>query len=190
MTYFIILASTTILIAFLTKIGVFYFLIKLFNRLVRFSTALKLILIYEAGSFVFCIIDPSRLLYSFPIGLRAVLYPAYLLISVVILFLLLHFLIRKFSLLSFKKTLVVFLIMFFIATTFISYFRTTLVHSMTRSFLPDIASELPILYEMIETFTFQGLTPSAKTIKIINTIDDSLLGGKFFRELRWLIMTI
>lgn len=190
MTYFIILQSITILLAFLIKIGVFYFSIKFFNRLVKFSTALKLILLYEAGFFVFWIIDPSRLLYFFPSGVRAVLYPAYLLVSIAVLFLFLYFLIRKFSLLNFKKTLVIFLIIFFIVTPFLSYSRAALVYSMIKSFFPDIASELPIFNKMIETFTIQALPPSAKAIKILNTIDDSLLGGKFFKELRWFIMTI
>jgi len=190
MTYFVILESATMLLSFLIKIGLFYLLIKFFNRLVKFSTVLKLILLYEAWSFVFWIIDPSRLLYSLPLGLQAVLYPVYLLVSVVVLFSFLYFLMRKFSLLNFKKTLAIFLIMFFIATPFISYFHTVLAHSMTKSFFPNIASELPILDEMIRTFTIQGLPPLAKAIKTLNTIDDALLGGKFFRELRWLIMAI
>jgi len=190
MTYFIILASVTILLAFLIKIGLFYLLIKFFNRLVKFSTALKLILIYQAGSFVFWIIDPSRLFYSFPIGLRAVLYPLYFLLSVVVLFLFLYFLMRKFSLLNLKKTLIVFSIMFFVATPFLSYSRATITYSMTKSFFPDVVSELPILNEMIKTLTFQSLPPSAKAIKTLDTIDGALLDGKFFKELRWLIMAI
>ncbi|MDI6591817.1 MAG: hypothetical protein QME61_02705 [Patescibacteria group bacterium] len=189
MTYFIILESITIFLAFLVNIGVFYFLIKLFNRSVKFLTALKLILLYEAGFFFFWIIDPARLFYFFPLGLRAVLYPVYLLVSVVVLFLFLYFLMQKLSLLNFKKTLIVFLIIFFIITPFLSYCRAALAYSMTKSFFSDIASELSIFNEMIKTFTFQALPPSAKAIKILNIIDDSLLGGKFFKELRWFIIT-
>jgi hypothetical protein len=190
MAYFIILDSITILLAFLINIGIFYFLIKLFNRLVKFSTALKLILLYETGFFIFWIIDPSRLLYFFPSVLRAVLSPVYLLVSIVVLFFFLSFLMRKFSLLNFRKTLIVFLMMFFIVTPFLSYYRAALAYSMTKSFFPYIASELPILNEMIRTLTFPALPPSAKAIKILNTIDDSLLGGKFFKELRRFVMEI
>src|SRR3989344_7797501 len=111
MTYFIILESITILLAFLVKIGVFYFLIKLFNQSVKFSIALKLILLYEVGSFAFWIIDPFSLFHFFPPGLLAFLYAAYLLTSVVVLFLFLYFLMQRFSLLNFRKTLAIFTIM-------------------------------------------------------------------------------
>lgn len=182
MTHFVILESITILLAFLVNIGIFYLLIKLFDRSVKFLAVLKLILLYEAGFFAFWIVDPFRFLYSLLLELRVVLYPLYFIVPVVILFLFLYFLMRKFSLLNLKKTLVIFLIMFFMVTPFISYSRTMLTHSI-------IDLELSILYEMIEIFTFQGLSSPAKTIKIINTIDDSLLGGKFFRELRRFIIT-
>ena len=191
MTYFIILVSITILLAFLIKIGIFYLLINFLNRLVKFSTALKVILLYEVGSFLFWVLDLLSLRYFFPAQLWLFSYVLHLLVSTIILFLFLYFLMGKFSLLNFKKTLIIFLIMFFMVTPFISYSRGTLTYSMTKSFFPDVASELPILNEMIETFpAFQGLTPSAKTIKIINIIDDSLLGGKFFKELRRLIFTL
>ncbi|MCH7828744.1 hypothetical protein IH982_02710 [Patescibacteria group bacterium] len=190
MTYFIILEAITILLAFLVNIGIFYLLIKLFNRLAKFSAVLKLIFLYEVGFFVFWLIDLSRLLLFFPLWLQAVLYPAYLLVSIMVLFLFLYFLMQKFSLLNFKKILIVFLIMFLIVTPFLSYYRAALTYSMTKSFFPDIVSELSLFNAMIKSLPFQSLPSPAKAIKILNTVDDSLLGGKFFKELRRLIITI
>ena len=77
-----------------------------------------------------------------------------------------------------------------LVTLFTSYSRTALVDSITKSLFPDAASELPIFKKMAQDLFFQNLPPQAKTTKILNTIDDSLLGGKFFRGLFQLFYTI
>jgi len=86
MAYFITLEVITILLAFLIRLAVFYFVIKIFNRIVTISRALKPILLYELGFFIFWIIDPFRLFHFFSYAPRALISPLYLLASVAILF--------------------------------------------------------------------------------------------------------
>ena len=118
MVYLIILSLTTFVLAFASKLLITYFFIKFFNREKSFWMIFKPILLYELGVFCLFIINPVSLIYLLtPIISRIFLFriphiflfPVYFLISAIILFLIFKFIMERFSLLDFKKSLLIFL---------------------------------------------------------------------------------
>jgi len=183
-TYFIVLEAVTIFLAFLVKLIAFYFLIKFFNRTIKFSTVLKPILLYEMGFLVFILISETILFY--PMHLFSSFLPAiivstlYFLIFVIIAFLIFHLAIRTFSIMSWKKSLVVFLLIFILITPAISSVRIKALSMTPVSFSADEISELNLSREYLP---FQSSPLPIKVVKIFDVLDNSILEGKFLKEL-------
>lgn len=186
MIYLIILALITFLLAFALKLLITYLFIKFFNRTNNFWSIFKPILLYELGVFCFFIINPGSLIYILtPIIPRIFLFPIYFLISIIILFLIFKFIMQKFSLLNFKKSLLVFLVMFIIITPIISYSKAKLEFNIEKK----IPIEWP--YRLGE---FQGpgvlKPPPVILLEKINRLNDIFLEKEFLRELRYFLITI
>lgn len=197
MLYITFLEAGTIILAFLIKLVAFYFLMKLFNKVVKFSTILKPVLLYELGVFLFFLIDPSfRLIYFFPLGIRNILlYPLCLLITVVILFLFFNFLMSKFSLFTWKKSLIVFLIMFFLITPLLSYSQAVVTNLVAKLpvFVDEVSELKSILYSLPPKAFLPIFLPMKFPIplplRILGAIKNGFLEEKFLTQLRMFIMT-
>lgn len=135
MAYIITLERVAFTIAFSIKELVTYFLIRRFSRTKEFWTILKPILFYEVAVFgFFVIINPVLSLLFSRVFFVHWFYLIYLLISVVILFLLFTFFMRKFLQLNFLKSLLIFFLVFFIITPVISFSKTTLEARLADNF--------------------------------------------------------
>jgi hypothetical protein len=192
MIYLIILSLITFLLAFAAKLLITYFLIKFFNRKNSFWSIFKPILLYEVGVFCFFIIKPASLIYVITIVIpRIFLFPLYFLISVVLLFLIFKFIMQKFSLLNFKKSLIVFLLMFLLITPALSFSRSTAEVKIAEK-LPISVAEQYNFQEMMQQFFFQSYTLKSSSQMIyekIYRLNDIFLEEELLRELRNFIIT-
>lgn len=189
MVYLIILNFITFLLAFSLKLLIAYFFIKFFNRTVNFWAILKPILLYELGVSCFFIISPTDLLNL--IIPHILLFPIVLLVQVSILFLFFRFIMRKFALLDFKKSLLIFFAMFLIVTPLLSFSRQIVE--------VEVAAKLPISFdsqynfqEMIQRFYFSPveLKSTSDTIyQKVNSLNEVFLEEEFLNKFRQFIMT-
>lgn len=190
MVYLIILTFFTFLLAFAVKLLITYFFIKFFNRTASFWVIFKPILLYELGVFCFFVINPVSLIYVLtPIIPRIFLLPIYLLTSVIILFFIFKFIMQKFSLLDFKKALLVFLAMFIIITPVISYFRGMLEFNIAKN-LP-VFEEWRVKQEMFQQFLFPvPKSPPEILLEKIDRLNEIFLEEEFLKGLRNFLITI
>ena len=188
MIYLILLTLISFLLAFAIKLFVTFLLIKLFNRTAIFWALLKPILLYELGALCFFIINPTGVLDV--IIPRLLLFPIIFLISVVALFLIFRFVMQKFSLLNFKKSLIIFLIMFFIITPVLSFGKDLIESKIVMRFAVFNSTEFS--YESIfSDFSSQRPKPLPELIlEKTGTLDSIFLEKKLLIELRNYIMTI
>jgi len=190
MVYLIILSFIAFLLAFALKLLITYFFIKFFNREKSFRVIFKPILLYELGVFVFFFIDPFSLIYLLsPIISRNFLPPIYFLFFIIALFPIFKFIMKKFSLLDFKKSVLVFFATFVIITPFIFYSKTM--------FEVKIVERLPIFeewsykQEMFQLFSEPRLkSPSEILLEKIGRLNDIFLEGWWLKDLREFIITI
>jgi len=189
MAYLILLTFFTFLLAFAVKLLITYFFIKFFNRTAGFWAIFKPILLYELGVFCFFFINPVSLIYLLtPIIPRVFLFPVYLLISVVILFLIFKFVMQKFSLLNLKKSLLIFFVMFLIITPIISYSRTMLEFNIGKN-LP-VYKEMVSIQEIFQQKLFQSIkSPAGIILDKVNKLNDIFLGDEFLKGLRNFLIT-
>ena len=158
MTYLIILSFALFLIAFAIDLIITFLLIKFFNRTAGFWTIFKPILFYQIGVFCFYFIKPTNLIYILdPIIPRRFLLPLVLLATVIILFLIFKLIMQKFSLLNFKKSLIVFFLMFLVITPAISFSRS-IVEVKIAEKLPISVVEQYNFKEMMQQIFFQSYT--------------------------------
>jgi len=181
MTYLVILEAITVLLAFFVKLVAFYFLIKLFNQTVKFLTTVKSILLYELGTLIFILIIPrfsNFQLFNSPLYLFFGLL--YFLFFIAVLFFIFYFIMRKLSLLSLKKSLIVFLVIFLIITPLILFSQT----KISNLIFTETSAELIPLYDFaMGQISFQDLPPVLKILHLLNFPKDSLLENKFLHEL-------
>ena len=192
MVYLIIFTLITFILALALKLLITYFFIKLFNKEKSFWLIFKPILLYELGVFCFFIIDPVSLIYLIPWTIipHVFLFPVYFLTSIIILFLIFKLIMQKFSLLDFKKALLVFLIMFIIITPFISYSKVTAELKM--------AERLSIFEEWGHEEAFPSLlfpeprlkSPSEILLEKTDRLNDIFLQGELLKGLRSFLITI
>lgn len=187
MIYLIFLEAITIILAFFIKLVAFYFLIKIFNRTVKFSKILKPILLYESAVLLFILIIPEVL--SYPLRLLSVYLSIiasllFLLIIIAGAFFIFYFIMHKFSVLNWKKSLIVFLLMFIIITPVICLSRVSLITK-----LPISSDETSKLYLLDQPTLFHYLPLSIKALKILRKLDESILEGKFLKEMRIFLIT-
>jgi len=136
MIYLFVLEIFLILIVFSLKLGIVYFLVKLFNRAVTFSKLFKVILLFEFGVLVFYFLISSFL----PIGsfIPILIFP-------IVLGALFVLLMQKFSLLSWKKALGVLIVFFIVVTPFVSLLSQSAGDSISEIpvFKREISKVLP-----------------------------------------------
>ena len=114
----ITLAILTLVATFIIKVPVFYFLIKLLNKKIEFLTSLKGLLFFEVLYFLFVCIYFKPMYSSLWLAILS-------LIGVILasggLFLLVNHFVK---IVNWKKSIILFILMFLIATPLISYFVT------------------------------------------------------------------
>lgn len=188
MIYLILLIFVFFLLAFAIKLFATFLLIKLFNRTAIFWIILKPILLYELGAICFFIINPTGVLDL--IIPRLLLSPIVFLISVIALFFIFRFIMQKFSLLNFKKSLIIFLMIFFIITPVLSFGKDLIESKIVMKFA--VFNSIEFSYESIfSDFLSQGPKSLPELIlEKIGTLDGIFLQEKLLNELRNYIMTI
>lgn len=194
MIYLIILSFIIFLLAFAVKLLITYFFIKFFNRTNSFWSIFKPILLYELAVFSLFIIDPISLIYILtPIISSHFLLPIYILILVIILFYMFKIIMRKFSLLNLKKSLLIFFVMFLIITPIILYSQTILNFNLAKN-LPayEKLNYTPEMFlQTIQQPLFQPIrSPSEIVLKKIDRLNDIFLEGEFLKGLNKFIITI
>ena len=118
--YLTFLEAITIVLTLFIGIIIFYFLIKIFNKTVKFLTVLKAILLYELCAIIIYSIYPAPI---FP-SLKFLVLK--LIILGVVLFLTFYFITRKHFLINWKKSLALFFLISFILFPLLDYFRVNL----------------------------------------------------------------
>ena len=189
MIYLIILTFVFFLIAFATKLLITYSLVKFFNKSKNFWLIFKPILLYELGVFCFFIIDPFSLIH---LMVRHAVSPLFLFIlyflnSFIVLFFIFKIIMQKFSLLDFKKSLLVFFMMFLIVTPIISFSKGVIKYNIIER-LPVYDEEFLFwehFYSSRKQVSFSGVL-----LEKIIRLNDIFLSEKFLKELRRSLMTI
>ena len=118
--YLTFLEAITIVLTLFIGIIIFYFLIKIFNKTVKFLTVLKAILLYELCAIVAYSIYPAPIFQSLKFSVLM------LIILGVVLFLTFYFITRKHFLINWKKSLALFFLISFILFPLLDYFRVNL----------------------------------------------------------------
>ena len=148
---------------------------------------------YELGVFCFFVINPASLIYILTLAIPHIfLFPLYFLISFIIAFLIFKFIMQKFSLLDFKKSLIIFLLMFLLITPAISFSRS-IVELKIAEKLPISIAEQYNFQEMMQQFFFQSYalkSPSQIIYEKAYRLNAIFLEEEFLRELRNFIITI
>lgn len=129
------LAIVALIVTFIIKVPVFYFLTRLFNRQIKFLTSLKGLLLFEVLYFIFVCVYFRPIYSSMGLAILA-------LIGVILvpggLFVLVNHLIK---ITSWKKSILLFILMFVIATPLISYLVTKATVNIVPSddiLMPDL----------------------------------------------------
>jgi|AntAceMinimDraft_18_1070375.scaffolds.fasta_scaffold94195_3 hypothetical protein len=121
----ILLASIALILTFAIKIPVFYLLTKIFNKEVKFLTSLKALISFEVLYFIFACIYFSPIYSS---SWRSILLSIGMILIPGGLFLLTN---RVIKLTNWKKAMILFILMFLIATPIIVYFTNIVVGNIT-----------------------------------------------------------
>jgi len=177
MTYLIILLIITLIIFYLIKLGILYFLIKFFKKEANLFLILKAILLYELIAFIFLFIDPIKSIYSARLVVGPiVLFPIYLSVVLIFLFLVFKFIMEKFSLLDFKKCLIIFLLMFIIITPILGYLKAIISENLAKKLSLDVALERVSngFFMRNQYMHFGPLPPDIALVKLISEIDGAL----------------
>jgi len=192
MAYLIILSFITFLLAFAGKLLITYFFIKFFNREKSFLMIFKPILLYELGVFCFFIINPVSLIYLLTsIIPHILLFHVYFLISIIILFLIFKFIMQKFLLLDFKKSLLIFFVVFFIITPLLSFFQVMLEYNISEKLsVFEMWSYLQERERFQQFLSLELKHPSVILFEAVRRLNDIFLGGEFWKGLRNFLITI
>ncbi|MBU3934828.1 hypothetical protein KKC00_02620 [Patescibacteria group bacterium] len=148
-------------------------MIKYFNKTVNFITIFKPILFYELGIFCFFFINPIALVHLF----KAIIPYRFLslielLIIVGVSFFIFNFVMQKFSLLNFKKALIVFFVMFLIVTPIVLYVTQQIA-------IRYVVEKFPVFsYDQPPSQTF-----SQVLLTKIDGLNDIFLEGEFMSKL-------
>jgi len=142
--YLTFLETSTTLLALFLGIVIFYGLVKVFNKTVKFLTVLKFVLLYEI-----CAVLIYSIIYPDPHLLQSLKFSIIKLLSLsIILFLLFYFVTRKHFLIGWKKSLAIFLLMTFIVFPLISYFKLKIEVKLIE--LPIFAKETAKINEYFQ----------------------------------------
>lgn len=171
MTNFIIISVVTLILVFIAKLGIFFVLSKKLNQKAKFSNVFKTFLIYEILAFLFVLIylGMNNFLFIDASILRILLF---IIVSYLIFFAATYFT----KLFSWKKGLLVFVLMFFIITPLLSGTIGRGILIVTKPNLEDVSSDF-----------FSNLPLS---LKIMDRISKSLSGGLISRYYMSIIISL
>ena len=174
------------LLAFSINLLITYFLIKFFNQAKSFWSIFRPILLYEFGIFCFFTIKIDPVLLNYYLG-PFLLFSLYLLISIIGPFFIFQYIMQKFSLLDFKKSLLIFLLMFFIITPFCLFSQTVLEFSIVKN-LPDFGIWQHYEIERLSQQTF--FNPLSEILlEKIDRLNNIFLESGILRELHYYFIT-
>lgn len=143
-----ILSIITVAVLFFIKVFLFYLFFKLFNKKTKFFLVLRVILIYETVIFFIVLLYPKIIIFlANLLNIQRAGNIAFLLFDFlsfcILLFLIFGFLMKKFSLLNWKKSIIVFIIVTFI-TPLIAF---------TIDFISRPIYNLPIFEQEVQKIT-------------------------------------
>ncbi len=118
--YLTFLEAITMILALFIGIVILYFLIRIFNKTIKLLTVLKAILLYELFAIIVYSIYPEPMFSSLKFLVLK------LVVLSTILFLIFYFITRKYFLVDWKKSLVLFFLISFILFPLLDYFRVNL----------------------------------------------------------------
>jgi hypothetical protein len=154
--YLTFLETSTTLLALFLGIVIFYGLVKVFNKTVKFLTVLKFVLLYEI-----CAVLIYSIIYPDPHLVQSLKFSIIKLLSLsIILFLLFYFVTRKHFLIGWKKSLAIFLLMTFIVFPLISYFKLKIEVKLIE--LPIFAKETAKINEYFQKYGLFSIFSKSK----------------------------
>jgi len=171
------LAVISIIITFFIKIPIFYLLVKLFDKKVKFLTSLKTLLIFELLYFIFACI------YFKPVYSSVWLSILTTFGIIAVSYLLFHLSSHLTKLIDWKKGIILFVIMFLIVTPIISYL-------LDRAMLMIEASDELTFPEMDTQELLNLMINPPLKWKIINKVQDSVGNSLLSRHLQSVIFNI
>lgn len=195
--YLTLLEITTVLLTLLIGMTIFYFLVKRWQE-TKFLTVLKAITLYESGSLLFYLIYPFPLLYRISnVSLFKILD---VLIFGVVLFFIFYFIMKKILSISWKRSLVVFLLVIVILFPFLDFFRIVFVQKICNLsvFAEESAKMRAEMEAYFEKYGFGGFLyaplipppPEPIAFKVIGTIEKATLSWPADRIIREIMLTI
>lgn len=190
--YLTLLGVTTLIFTLFIGIVIFYFLVRLFNREIKFSMALRGILLYQFSSLILYLVYPTPFLAK--ISPSTALKILDLLIFSSILFLIFYFVTRRYFVINWKKSLVLFVILIFVLFPALSFYHLMVTEKLTD--LPIFAEESLKLYTQIKEWWegggiwFLGLPPEPLSFKIIGKIESGILSLWPSVRIREILLTI
>lgn len=180
--YLTLLEVISVLLTLLIGIAIFYFLVKRWRE-TKFLTVLKAVVLYELGSLLIYLIYPFPLL--FRISNVSVLKILDVLIFGTILFFAFYFITKKTLLMSWKKSLISFLLVIVMVFPFLDSFRIVFVQKVMNFsvFAEENAKMEAEMEAYFEEYGFVGflyvpLIPSPPipiTFKVIGIIEKAIL---------------
>jgi len=180
--YLTLLEIITVLLTLFVGIIIFYFLLRRWRE-TKFLTAVKAIALYELGSLLIYLIYPFPLLSR--ISNVSVLKILDMLIFGIILFFVFYFVMKKILAISWKKSLIAFLLIIVIAFPFLDFFRIVFVQKiMNYSVFAEESARMEAEMEVyfkeygFGGFLYAPLIPSPPVpmaFKVIGTIENATL---------------
>jgi len=185
-----ILSIISIGVLFFIKAFLFYLLFKLFNKTVRFFLALKAILIYEAIIFFITLIYPKIIIFlANLLDLQRMGNSAFLLFDFllfcVLLFLIFWGIMKKFSLLNWKKSIIVFIAISLVTPliAFVVSFISRPIYNLSI-FEQEVQKITKILEEKGPLFGSLEFKKRYPILSITEEINSSLIGvGDYLRKI-------
>ncbi|EKE14052.1 MAG: hypothetical protein ACD_12C00692G0001 [uncultured bacterium] len=173
--YFILLEIVTVFLTLFIGIIIFYSLIKRWQK-IKFSTVFKAIFLYESGSLLFYLIYPfSQLSRIFNNNIFKILN---LLLFSIILFFIFYFIMRKIISITWKKSLIAFLLMILIIFPFLNSFRKIFVWKIYN--LPIFTKEKLEMEKQVKEYFFSFFYLNEFSIpvsfKIVGKIGSGTIG--------------
>jgi len=191
--YLTLLEIVTVLLTLLIGLVIFYFLVKRWRE-TKFLTALKAVALYELGSLLIYLIYPFPLLSR--ISNVSVLKILDVLIFGVILFFIFYFITKKILLISWKKSLISFLLVIVIVFPLLDSFRIIFAEKIVNFsvFAEESAKMEAEMKAYFEEYGFFGgllyaplipPPPVPLAFKVIGTIEKATLSwpGNYLREI-------
>lgn len=124
--YLTFLEISTIILTLSIGIVILYFLIKQFNKTIKFPIVLKAVLLYELCAIIIYSIYPAPIFQSLNFSIIK-----FIILSVV-LFIIFYFITKKYFLINWKKSLIIFILLIIILFPFLNFFRIMFVQKITH----------------------------------------------------------